>query len=250
MDVFSGYNQIWMAPRDEENTTFITHNITYYYKVMSFGLKNAGVTYQRLVNRMFKDQVRRNMEIYVDDMIVKSRKTETHLSDLAETFHTLRKYKMRLNPTKCTFGITSGKFLGFIVHQRGIDANPDKIKTIQEMQSPRTIKEVQQLTCRLVALSRFISRAGDKSSTFFRALKSAKDFRWTLECEEAFRQLKSHIEHLPQLASVRDGEPLGLYLTTSDLANSSVMVTLDKAGQRPIYYTSHVLAGPELRYPP
>ncbi|KAJ8483717.1 hypothetical protein OPV22_016202 [Ensete ventricosum] len=163
-------------------------------------------------------------------------------------FRTLRKYKMRLNPAKCTFGITSGKFLGFIVHQRGIDANPDKIKAIQEMQPPKTIKEVQRLTGRLVALSRFISRAGDKSSTFFRALKSAKDFRWTPECEEAFRQLKSHIENLPQLASVKDGEPLGLYLASTDLAVSSVLVTLDKVGEMSIYYTSHVLAGPELRY--
>ncbi|KAJ8476217.1 hypothetical protein OPV22_019944 [Ensete ventricosum] len=217
MDAFSGYNQIQMAPRDKRNTTFITHNGTYCYKVMSFGLKNVGAIYQRLVNRMFKDQEGRNMEIYVDDMIIKSRQAETHLFDLAETFRTLRKYKMRLNPAKCTFGITSGKFLGFIVHQRGIDANPDKIKAIQEMQPPNTIKE------------------------------SAKDFRWTPECEEAFRQLKSHIENLSQLASVKDGEPLGLYLAATDLAVSPVLVTLDKAGQKPIYYTSHVLAGPELR---
>ncbi|KAJ8506676.1 hypothetical protein OPV22_007562 [Ensete ventricosum] len=248
MDAFSGYNQIQMAPRDKRNTAFIMYNGTYCYKVMSFGLKNAGVTYQRLVNCMFKEQVGRNMEIYVDDMIVKSRHTETHLFDLAEAFRTLRKYKMRLNPAKYTFGITSGKFLGFIVHQRGIDTNPDKIKTIQEMQPLKTIKDVQRLTRRLAALSRFISRAGDKSSTFFRALKSAKDFRWTPECEEAFRQLKSHIENLPQLTSVKDGEPLGLYLAATDLAVSSVLVTLDKVGEKPIYYTSHVLAGPELCY--
>ncbi|KAJ8464738.1 hypothetical protein OPV22_027290 [Ensete ventricosum] len=250
MDTFSGYNQIQMAPRDKRNTAFITHNETYCYKVMPFGLKNVGATYQRLVNRMFKDQVGRNMEIYIDDMIVKSRHAETHLSNLEETFRTLRKYKMRLNPTKCTFGITSGKFLGFIVHQRRIDANPDKIKAIQEMQPPRSIKEVKRLTGRLAALSRFISRAGDKSSTFFRALKSAKGFKWTPECEEAFRQLKSHIENLPQLASLKDGEPLSLYLAATDLAVSSVLVTLDKAGEKLIYYTSHVLAGPELRYAP
>ncbi|KAJ8477085.1 hypothetical protein OPV22_020812 [Ensete ventricosum] len=250
MDAFSGYNQIQMAPRDKRNTAFITHNGTYCYKVMPFGLKNAGATYQRLVNRMFKDQVGRNMEIYVDDMIVKSRHAETHLSDLEETFRTLRKYRMRLNPTKCTFGITAGKFLGFIVHQRGIDANPDKIKAIQEMQSPKTVKEVQRLAGRIAAMSRFISRAGDKSSVFLRALKSAKDFKWTPECEEAFHQLKSHLENLPQLASVKDGEPLGLYLAASNLAVSSVLVTLDRTGERPVYYTSHVLAGPELRYAP
>nr|XP_018685521.1 PREDICTED: uncharacterized protein LOC108953541 [Musa acuminata subsp. malaccensis] len=124
MDAYSGYNQIRMAPEDREHTAFLTDQGIYFYKVMPFGLKNAGATYQRTVNKMFAHQIGRNMEVYVNDMIVKSREAGTHLVDLAEAFATLRKFGMRLNPAKCAFGVTSGKFLEFIVHQRGIDANP------------------------------------------------------------------------------------------------------------------------------
>ena len=109
---------------------------------MPFGLKNAGATYQRLVNNMFSKQIGRNMEVYVDDMLVKSRKVESHLDNLRETFDTLRKYQMRLNLVKCVFGVSSGKFLGFMVSQQGIEANLEKVKAILDMTSPRSVKEV------------------------------------------------------------------------------------------------------------
>ena len=115
MDAFSGYKQIHMNEEDQEKTTFITSQGLYCYRVMPFGLKNARATYQRLVNQMFSKQIGRNMEVYVDDMLVKSRKVELHLDDLKETFNTLRKYQMRLNPLKCVFRVSSGKFLGFMV---------------------------------------------------------------------------------------------------------------------------------------
>ena len=109
---------------------------------MPFGLKNTGVTYQRLVNQMFSRQIGQNIKVYVDDMLVKSRKAELHLDDLRETFDTLRKYQMRLNPAKCVFGVSLGKFLGFMVSQRGIEANPEKVKTILDMTSLRSAQEV------------------------------------------------------------------------------------------------------------
>nr|XP_018675973.1 PREDICTED: uncharacterized protein LOC108951691 [Musa acuminata subsp. malaccensis] len=127
MDAFSGYNQIRMAPEDQEHTAFLTDQGVYFYKVMPFGLKNAGATYQRTVNKMFAHQIGRNMKVYVDDMIVKSQEAGAHLTDLAEAFATLRKYDMRLNPAKCAFGVTSEKFLRFIIHERGIDANSEKV---------------------------------------------------------------------------------------------------------------------------
>ena len=127
MDAFSGYNQIRMAEEDEEKTAFVTNRAIYCYKVMPFGLKNAGATYQRLINKIFAKQLGRNMEAYVDDMLVKSRTISQHIIDLEETFSTLRAHGMRLNPTKCAFGVSSGKFLGFIISQRGIEANPEKI---------------------------------------------------------------------------------------------------------------------------
>ena len=142
MDAFSGYNQIMMDEDDQEKTSFITSRGLFCYKVMPFGLKNAGATYQRLMNKMFHDQIGQNVEVYVDDMLVKSKEEDGHLDDLKETFQTLHKYQMKLNPNKCAFGVYSGKFLGFMVSQRGIEANPDKIKAILEMQPPKSTKEV------------------------------------------------------------------------------------------------------------
>ena len=142
MDAFSGYNQIRMAEKDQEKTYFIMSQGLYCYKVMPFGLKNAGATYQRLVNIMFSKQIGRNMEVYVDDMFIKSRKELAHLDDLKETFTTLKQYQMKLNPAKCVFGVASGKFLGFMVSQRGIEANPEKVQAIINMTSPKTMKEV------------------------------------------------------------------------------------------------------------
>ena len=142
MDAFSGYNQIRMHEDDQEKTSFVISQGFFCYRVMPFGLKNAGATYQRLINRMFSPQIGRNVQVYVDDMLVKSRMEEDHLEDLRETFDTLRSYNMKLNPRKCTFGMTAEKFIGFMVSQRGIEANPDKIRAIIEMTLPRNIKEV------------------------------------------------------------------------------------------------------------
>ncbi|KAK0583054.1 hypothetical protein LWI29_032902 [Acer saccharum] len=123
MDAYSGYNQIRMNKADEEKTAFTTDQGLYCYKVMPFGLKNAGATYQRLVNKIFARQNGRNMEVYVDDMLTKSVTAERHSEDLKETFEVLRRYKMKLNPNKCVFGVPSGRFLGVQVHQRGIEVN-------------------------------------------------------------------------------------------------------------------------------
>nr|XP_009413785.1 PREDICTED: uncharacterized protein LOC103995026 [Musa acuminata subsp. malaccensis] len=250
MDAFSGYNQIRIAPEDQEHTAFLTDQGVYFYKVMPFGLKNVGATYQRTVNKMFAHQIGRNMEVYVDDLIVKSQEARTHLTDLVETFATLRRFGMRLNPAKCAFGVTSGKFLGFIIHERGIDANPEKVQAIVNMQSPRTIKDLQRLNGRLVAMSRFLARSGDRCLPFFRALKNPKNFQWTAEYEEAFKQMKQHLASLPRLASVSPGEKIGLYLAASQHAVSSILIKENSGEQLPVYYVSHVLNGPEERYPP
>ena len=142
MDAFSGYNQIKMVEEDQEKTAFITSQGLYFYKVMHFGLKNARATYQRLVNKMFSKQIDRNMEVYVNDMLVKSKEELAYLDNLKKTFVTLKQYQMKLNPSKCVFGIASGKFLGFMVSQRGIEANTEKVQAIINMASPRTVKEV------------------------------------------------------------------------------------------------------------
>ena len=138
------------------------------------------------------------MEVYVDDMLVKSIESGNHVHDLHEAFETLKQYGMKLNPTKCAFGISSGKFLGYMVSSRGIEANPEKIQAILEMKSLKTTKQLQQLTGRVAALSRFISRSTDKCILFFTILRKA--FEWSDECEEAFSQLKQYLSSTPLLS--------------------------------------------------
>ena len=136
MDAFSGYNQISMDPDDQENTSFVTGQGTYCYQVMPFGLKDAGATYQRLVNRMFQKQIGTSMDVYIDEMLVKSTTVELNIAHLAEAFQILKEYNVKLNIAKCTFRVSAEKFFGFIVNNRGIEANPDKIKAMLDMLSP------------------------------------------------------------------------------------------------------------------
>ena len=176
---------------------------------MPFGLKNAGATYQRLVNHMFYPQIGRYVEVYVDDMLVKSLDKEMHLDDLQETFNTLRRYNMKLNPSKCAFGVSSEKFLGFMVSYRRIEA-------ILDMKPPRNIKEVQSLTGRVAALNRFVSKAIDKCLPFFKVLK--KTFEWTDECQKAY------LIEAPLLSPSIPGEELYLYSAVSTHAVSSALI--------------------------
>ena len=158
LDAFQGYHQILLALEDQEKTTFVTPTRNYHYKVMPFGLKNAGSTYQRMMTRMFKPQLGKNIEIYVDDMVVKSKVVSGCLGDLGGIFDILRRHKLRLNASKCSFGVGSGKFLGYMVTHRGIKVNPDQIKAINNLKPLRNAKEVQKLTGMIVALNQFISR--------------------------------------------------------------------------------------------
>ncbi|RVW72331.1 Transposon Ty3-I Gag-Pol polyprotein [Vitis vinifera] len=167
LDAFSGYHQIPMASANEEKTVFITPHGLYCYKVMSFGLKNAGATYQRLMTKIFKPLVCRTVEIYIDDIVVKSKIREEHTLHLQEVFHLLRNYGMKLNPSKCVFGVSAGKFLGFMVSQRGIEVSPNQVKAVMATPPPRNKKELQRLTGKLVALGRFIARFTDELRPFF-----------------------------------------------------------------------------------
>uniref|UniRef100_A0A2N9I314 Reverse transcriptase domain-containing protein n=1 Tax=Fagus sylvatica TaxID=28930 RepID=A0A2N9I314_FAGSY len=153
LDTFQGYHQIALSTDDREKTAFITTLGIYCYRVIPFGLKNVDATYQRMVTKMFKDQIGRTMKIYIDDMVVKSKLLQNHLEDLLETFRTLRQHKLRLNASKCVFGVGSGKFLGFMISHRGIEVNPDQIKAIRELKAPRTHKEVQRLIGMTIALN-------------------------------------------------------------------------------------------------
>ena len=140
---------------------------------MPFGLKNAGATYQRLVNKMFQKQIGTSMEVYINDMLVNSVKVGLHVNHIVGAFQVLKDYKMKLNPTKCAFRVSVENFLGFIVNSSGIEANPDKIRAVIDMRPPSNTKEVKRLTERIAALSRFVSRSSDKCQPFFQILKKA-----------------------------------------------------------------------------
>ena len=160
-----------MAPEDREKTSFITEWGTYYYRVVPFGLKNAGATYQRVATTLFHDIMHKVFEVYVDDMIVKSRDRENHWAALESFFQRIRCFRLRLNPKNCTFGVTFGKLLGYMISERGIEADPDKIRAIRDMSPPQTETEIRGFLGRLQYISRFIVRLTDTCEPIFRLLR-------------------------------------------------------------------------------
>src|SRR5438034_5080143 len=222
---------------------------------MLFGLKNAGATYQRAMQRCLHDQLGHNVEAYVDDVVIKSRVQEDLLSDLFETFTNLRRFRWKLNPEKCVFGVPSGKLLGFIVSYRAIEANPEKLKDIFRMNSPTALKDVQKLTGCMAALSHFVSRLGEWAMPFYKLLKKQDKFQSTPEAQQAFDELKKFLTNPPVLVPPMHEQPLLLYIAaTSHVVNTVIVVERQEEGhiqkvQRQVYFISEVLGKSKLRYP-
>ena len=216
---------------------------------MLLGLKNVGATYQRLVTKMFQPLLGKTKEVYIDDMLVKSKERPDHAKHLQETFELLRAYGMKLNPSKCAFGVNAGKFLGFMVTQRGIYANPAQLKAILESPAPASRKELQQLTGRLASLGRFISRFTDRLKSFFATFKGGNRVGWNEECDEALNTIKQYLTEPSVLASPKASETLFMCLAVS---NVSVSVALfkedDNKKQRPVFFVSKSLTNAETRY--
>ncbi|XP_072081062.1 uncharacterized protein [Arachis hypogaea] len=210
---------------------------------------NAGATYQRLMDKVFAKQIGRNIEVYVDDMVAKTKTEDNHITDLTEIFGQIRRYNMRLNPEKCAFAVQGGKFLGFMLTCRGIEANPDKCRAVLDMASPKTVKEVQRLTGRLAALSRFVPCLASTSVPFFQTIKKKSKFEWNDDCERAFSKLKTTLSQPPILQKPLQGEDLFLYLSVTDWAISSALVTERSKVQHPVYFVSKTLQHAELNYP-
>ncbi|KAM3000872.1 hypothetical protein FF2_037234 [Malus domestica] len=198
---------------------------------------------------MFAEQIGKSMEVYFDDMLVKSKHVDQHITNLSEIFTILKRYRMRLNPNKCAFGVGSGKFLSFMINQRGIEANPEKIKVILDMKEPVTSKDIQSLTGKVAALTRFISKAIDRCASFFKTLKGSKKYiTWTNECVEAFKNLKDYMSKTPLLSKPEVGDTLIIYLSVSTSAVSSVLIRNAGNVKQPIYYASKALQDAETRY--
>jgi hypothetical protein len=213
-----------MAREDEEKTAFITPCGVYSYVCMPFGLKNAGATFQRLMRKALRAQMGRNAEAYVDDIVIKTRESHTFIQDLEETFANLRKVNIKLNPAKCAFGIPLGKLLGFLVSHCGIEANPDKVKAIEEMRPPRNLNEMQRLAGCMAALGRFLARSGEKALPFFKLMKRTGKFEWTPEADKAFTELKRYLTSPPIMVAPTFREPLLLYIAATPRTARAVLV--------------------------
>ena len=203
-----------------------------------------------MMSRMFELQLGKNIEIYIDDMVVKSKVVSEHLGDLGTIFEILRRYKLRLNASKCSFGVGLGKFLGYMVIHRGIEVNPDQIKAINNLQPSRNPKEVQKLTGMATALNRFISRSVNRCRPFFLLINKWKGFEWTEECAIAFQQLKDYLARPPIMSSPEPNEVLFAYIAVAPYAVSLVLIRADCGVQRPVYYVSKSLHETEVRYLP
>jgi hypothetical protein len=186
LDAYSGFHQIQMSREDRKHTAFVTVDGLYCYVVMPYGLKIALPTFVRAMSKTFGDLIRDKVEVYVDDIMVKTKRGSTLVEDLTLVFDKLRATRTKLNPDKCVFGISAGKLLGFLVSYRGIEANPEKIRAIEAMRPPARVKDVQKLTGSLSTLSRFISRLAERALPFFKLLRKSGPFSWTEEAEQAF----------------------------------------------------------------
>jgi ribonuclease HI len=208
---------------------------------MSFGLKNTGATYQRAIQAYFKRQLNKNVEAYVDDVVVKTRNSDTLIANIEETFASLQEYHWKLYPNKCVFGVQSGKLLGFIISHRGIEANPEKISAI---------------TGCMGAVNRFISKLGEWGLPFFKLLKHQKKFAWTPEADQALAQLKDFLSKPPVVTAPRKSEQLLLYLTaTTHVVSTAIVIERQEDAhaypvQRPVYFVSEVLSESKARYQP
>nr|CAN69893.1 hypothetical protein VITISV_005621 [Vitis vinifera] len=219
LDAFSGYHQIPMSPTDEEKTAFITPHDLYCYRVMPFGLKNAGATYQRLMTKIFKPLIGHTVEVYIDDIMVKNKTREEHVLHLQEVFLPLE------------------------------EVCPDQVKAVIETPPLRSKKELQRLTGKLVALGRFIARFTDELRPFFLAIRKAGANGWTDSCQNAFEKIKHCLMQLPILSSLIPKEKLYMYLAVSEWTISAVLFHCPSPKeQKPIYYVSRALADVEIRY--
>ncbi|XP_038717270.1 uncharacterized protein LOC120010560 [Tripterygium wilfordii] len=251
MDGSSGYNQIRMNPKDEEFTAFRTPKGIYCYKVMPFGLKNAGATYQRAMQKIFDDILHKKVECYVDDLVVETKNRKNHLDDLRVIFERLRRFQLKMNPLKCAFGVTSGKFLGFIVRHRGIEIDRTKIDAILKMPEPTNLHELKSLQGKLAYIRRFISNLAGRCHPFNKLMKKDTSFKWDDTCRNAFNNIKEYLLHPPVLKAPIPGRPLILYIAAQERSLGALLGQVDDEGKESAsYYVSRTLVGAELNYSP
>ncbi|XP_055960928.1 uncharacterized protein LOC130015223 [Mercurialis annua] len=255
MDCFAGYNQIMVAKEDISKTAFRCPGSigTFEWVVMPFGLRNAGATYQRAMNAIFHDLLGKTMEVYIDDVVVKSKLMKDHLKNLEEAFRRMRVHCLKLNPLKCAFGVKAGNFLGFLVHERGIEVDQNKTKAIREAKPPRNKTELQRFLGQVNYLRRFISNLAGKTKVFSELLKLKKEdvFRWETIHQEAFDEIKDYLMKPPVLIPPKKGIPLRLYISAAEGSIGCLLAQSNQDGhEQAIYYLSRSMTSTEVRYTP
>ncbi|CAN6580572.1 unnamed protein product [Malus baccata var. baccata] len=252
MDGNAGYNQIKMASEDIHKTAFRCpgHVGAYEYLVMPFGLKNAGATYQRAMNAIFHDLIGHNMEVYIDDIVVKSKTKEQHLIDLKLALTRMRIHKLKMNPKKCAFGVRAGNFLGFLVHQRDVEVDKNKARAILESPSPTNKVQLQRLLGKINFLRRFIANLAGKIQplTPLLKMKDKENFEWGPPHQEAFDSIKAYLTSPPVLVPPQRGKPLKLYISASDKSIGSLLAQNNEGWkEQAVYFLSRILIEVETR---
>ncbi|XP_070039584.1 uncharacterized protein [Nicotiana tomentosiformis] len=225
VDCFAGYHQILMHDEDAEKTLFTIPWGVYCYRVMSFDLKNAGATYMRDMMTLFHDMIHKEIEVYVDDVNIKSQKSAEHLNNLKKFIEVLQRYSLKLNPAKCPFGVPAGKLLGFIVSRKGIELDPSKIKAIQDLPSPKSKKDVMSFLGRLNYISIFIAESTIICEPIFKLLKKDTATKWTKECQKAFKKIKEYLSNPAVLIPFELGKPLLLYLLEVEALHVDILIS-------------------------
>jgi hypothetical protein len=253
LNAYFEYHQIEMCIADQLATSFITPFDASCYQMMPFGLKNVGATFQRCMRRILGELIGCFIEAYVNDIVVKSKKTGDLVPDLTEVFAKLRQHGVKLNPDKC-FGVPRGMLLGFVVSECDIEANPDKISTIMDMGPIKNLKGVQRVTGCLAALSRFLARLGEHILPLYKLMKKSDHFTWTPEAQEALDSLKNMLKSPPILTAPTTEEPMLLYISaTTQVVSAALVVQREEPGrsqkvQRLVYFVSEVLSDSKTRY--
>jgi ribonuclease HI len=253
MDGNADYNQIFMAPEDIHKTAFRVPRVVglFEYVVMTFGLKNAGATYQRAMNYIFHDLIGKLVEIYIDDVVVKSASIEGHLEDLRQVLERTRRFGLRTNPKKCAFGVSTGQFLGFLVYERGIEIGLKSQEAVRTMVPPTTKRELQQLIGKINFVRRFISNLSGRIEPFMELvkIKANEEFRWGVEQQQAFEEIKEYLSKPSVLVPPQQDRPFYVYLSVGDTSIASVVIQVHDNKERVVFYLSRRMLDAETRYP-
>jgi hypothetical protein len=252
MDGNAGYNQIFVAVEDVSKTAFrcLGHIGLFEWIVMTFGLKNAGATYQRAMNYIFHELIGKIVEIYIDDVVIKSLGHESHLDDVRKTLECTRKHGLKMNPNKCAFGVSAREFLGFLVYEGGIEVGKKSMKAIDEVVPPTNLKELQSLLGKINFVRRFISNLSQKVLTFSPLLRIKTDqkFVWGDEQQKAFNEIKEYMKEPPVLVPPQLNKPFKLYMAANTQTIGSALIQEFERKERVVAYLSRKLLDPETRY--